>query len=333
MDARSAGWWFAAVAVSSAAVYTVWHGFQRLPDASPLQAHAAASPAPALFAPAGDAATAALPPTLQGTNAPRLPLDSRGGLARERAVRDFFDYFLTAQGQTSEPGLDALVEGTIRAQVGGKPAEAEATQLWQRYRAYLAALDKPPGGDTQPATAPEAIDFDAIARMLDQRAQLAQQHLGPWADLFFGDESREQRYAMARARILGDASLSAADKESRLHALEQSLPADQREALQRERREDAARQDMQKVLAQGGSPEQMRAAAAQFGPEAAERAAQIAGQERDWHHRYADYAAQRKQIDAQGLAPDDRQRQLTMLRQQFFPNPADARRAGAFDGE
>ncbi|MEK7988909.1 lipase chaperone, partial [Burkholderia contaminans] len=65
------------------------------PDAAP-------RPAPA-------ASDVALPASLAGSRAPRLPLGPDGHLAKAHAVRDFFDYFLLAQHDLTPAALDALV--------------------------------------------------------------------------------------------------------------------------------------------------------------------------------------------------------------------------------
>ncbi|WP_169708678.1 lipase secretion chaperone [Trinickia terrae] len=333
MNLRSLTSGIATAAVGAAAAFGIYQRFSNPPAQTPPAASTGVAATAGVTPPAvANAAVATGAAALEGATAPRLPLDAEGHLAHVRGVRDFFDYFLTARSQLSDTALDARVKAAIHTQLARKPAEAEATQLWARYDAYLSALDKLKTNDKTEPPAAATLDFDAIARSIDQRAQLASEKLGEWADVFFKDDLAEQRYALARARIMADTSLSAAEKVSRLEALEQSLPAARREALARERRDDAVRQGIQQALQQGDSPEAARAAAAQFGPQAAERAAHFAQEERDFRDRYAQYAGQRKQIDAQSLAPEDRERQLTQLRQQYFSDPANARRAAAFDG-
>ena len=273
-----------------------------------------------------------LPSHLQGTSAPPLPLDGGGRLLRVRAVRDFYDYFLIAQNQLQPAALDGLVNAAIRAQLNGKPAAAEAAQLWQRYRDYLAALEKLSGNGTQVPTE-SSMDLDAISRTLDQQAQLAAQYLGEWQTAFFGDELNQQRFALAKVRIDSDNSLSAAEKARRKLALEQSLPAAERQALERSRREEASIQGLQQALQQGDSPEKMQALAQQLGPEVAASAQQFAQQEREWKSRYQQYAEQAAQLKTQQLAPQDRVQLLAQLRRQLFASPGDALRAEAHYGE
>jgi lipase chaperone LimK len=328
MNLRTTVWGVTALALGAAAAFGVY----QWRASAPTSAMDTAIPH---VAPPGLSATATaegIPAALQGTTAPPLPLDEKGHLRRAREVRDFFDYFLTARNQLSDAALDAQVMAAIHAQTAGKPAQDEAAHLWERYRAYLAALDMLPTNNEAEAPAATTHDFDSIEHAIAQRAQLASAQLGEWAEVFFADEWSEQRYFLARARLMADTALSAAEKVHRLDRLEQNLPAAKRKAMAREQREDSARKDLQQALQQDGSPEAAQAAAQQFGPQAVERAARFAAQERDWRERYAQYAAQRAQIDAQNLAPEDHQRQLTQLRQQYFSDPGDARRAAAFDG-
>ena len=86
-------------------------------------------------------ASAGLPPSLAGSSAPRLPLDAGGHLAKSHAVRDFFDYCLTAQSDLSAPALDAFVVREIAAQLDGTVAQVEALlpRVWEVAEAIMAA--------------------------------------------------------------------------------------------------------------------------------------------------------------------------------------------------
>jgi len=83
---------------------------------------------------------------------------------------------------------------------------------------------------------------------------------------------------------------------------------------------------------QGASPDAVRAQVTQtLGPEAAERVVQMEQDEQSWQGKYADYAAQRAQIDKLNVSQQERTAQIARLRQQFFANPADAMRAASLD--
>ncbi|AJZ61657.1 lipase chaperone [Paraburkholderia fungorum] len=278
----------------------------------------------------------ALPASLDGSSPPRLPTDGHGHLARTRAVRDFFDYFLTTQNEISAATLDAVVRRQIAAQLDGTSAADEALTVWQRYNAYLKALAQLP--DSSPTQSQSQnpggakANFDALQLSLDQRDALGARLLGEWNEPFFGAESQRQHTDLARLRIASDNSLSDAQKAARLAALDAALPPEVRAAHERARQQQAALDAIAQAQKQGGSLDAMRAQITQtLGPEAAERVVQMQQADDAWQARYADYASQRAQIDKQGLPPQQHDAQVAQLRQQFFSNPGDAMRAASLD--
>lgn len=271
-----------------------------------------------------------LPTSLAGSSAPRLPLDAGGHLAKSRAVRDFFDYCLSAQSDLSSGALDALVKREIAAQLDGTAAQAEALDVWQRYRAYLAALASLPDGGADSAG---KLDIASVQLALDQREAIASRTLGEWSAPFFGAELQHQRYALARLKIARNSTLTEAQKAQQLAALDQSLSPEERATKERVQRQQAAISQIAQLQESGASPEETRAQLTQtLGPEAAQRVVQMEQEETDWRDRYASYAAQRAQIEAQGLTPQVRDAQIAQLRQRVFTRPGEALRAASLDG-
>lgn len=308
-------------------------------DASALHAESAASSAQTARASSKDMAAStsmagALPASLEGSSPPHLPTDGHGHLARTRAVRDFFDYFLTTQNEISAATLDALVRRHVAAQLDGTPAADEAVAVWQRYNAYLMALaqvpqNSPAQGQSQSGA---KLDLDALQLSLDQRDALGTRLMGEWNEPFFGAESQQQHTDLARLRVASDGSLSAAQKAARLTALDAALPPETRAAHERARQQQAALDAIGQAQKQGGSLDTMRAQITQtLGPEAAQRVVQLQQADDAWQARYADYSSQRAQIDKQDLPRQQRDAQIAQLRQQFFTNPGDAMRAASLD--
>ncbi|QQC67919.1 lipase secretion chaperone [Paraburkholderia ginsengisoli] len=278
---------------------------------------------------AGGTNLQSLPSSLDGTTAPRLPVDTNGRLARTRAVRDFFDYFLTAQDAVPAKALDELVRRSIAAQLDGRPAPDDALAVWQRYNAYRTACAQltPPGSmlDGKP-------DFNALQLVIDQRSSLADRVMGEWSEAFFGDELHQQRDDLARLRIASDTTLSDAEKRARLAMLDAALPQNVRAARERAREQQASIDAVAQMLKQGASPDAVRAQVAQtLGSDAAERVVQMQKDEQQWQTRYADYEAQRAQIGRIGLSPQDYDTQVQQLRQRLFPNAGDAMRVASLD--
>ena len=331
--------WLAFVAVGAvSAGAALW--LNRPPsahDASALHAvNAASSAQPALALSkdpaAGTSMAGALPASLDGSSPPHLPTDGHGHLARTRAVRDFFDYFLTTQNEISAATLDALVHRQIAAQLDGTPAADEAVTVWQRYNAYRAALDQLPQTSPTQSQSGAKLDLDALQLSLDQRDALGVRLMGEWNAPFFGVDSQQQHTDLARLRIASDSSLSDAQKAARLTALDAALPPETRAAHERARQQQAALDAIGQAQKQGGSLDTMRAQITQtLGPEAAQRVVQMQQADDAWQARYADYASQRTQIEQQDLPPQQRDAQIAQLRQQFFTNPSDAMRAASLD--
>jgi lipase chaperone LimK len=268
-----------------------------------------------------------LPPPLVGSSAPRLPLDALGHLAKVRAVRDFFDYFLTAQNDLDAAQLDALVTRGVAAQLGGTVAQVEALDVWNRYRAYLGALAAQPD-----LGAPGKTDLGALQLVLDQRASIADRTLGDWSKPFFGTELDRQRFDLSRVSIERDDSLTDAQKRERLAALDAKMPADER-ADQRLSAQQRATIDQIALWQQSGAtPDAMREQLARtLGTEVAERAARMQQDDASWQSRYSDYATQRARIEAGDLSPEERDARIAALRQHMFTKPGEAARAAAFD--
>ncbi|WP_414016373.1 lipase secretion chaperone [Burkholderia territorii] len=309
------------------AAAAVWHGFGRQTSPS-----AAGNAPPGRAAPGGAArpqpvlaaSDVALPASLAGSRAPRLPVGPDGHIAKVRAVREFFDYFLLARHDVMPVALDALVEREIDAQPIGAAARRDARELWPRYRACIAAFDAQPGATLAGAH----LDPDAISGELERRAALARRWLGDWSTPFFDAEFRRQHDDLDRVRIARDPTLGDAQKRERLAALDLTLPPGERDARERAARQRDAIATIARLDGQRATADALRA---QLGADVAARVARMQQDDDAWQARYRDYASERDRLDAQQLAPDARDARIAQLRERDFPDPADALRAASLD--
>lgn len=324
---------FGAAGVAAAAAVGYFNAPAGAPSAGAQAAASAAVAEPlAKRAPLGPAAAAPpVPVSLEGTTPPRLPVDALGHLRKARGVRDFFDYFLAAQNEVRADALDALVEKQIAAQLDGAAAALEALDVWRRYAAYRQALAALAPLSTTASAG--GLDLDALQSQLDRHVSLASRTLGgEWSEAFFGADWRRARYTIERWRIVRDATLTEAQKSARLGALVESLPPDERAAVEGGQRARAAVETIAKLEQQGGSIEALRAQATQaLGPQAAERIVKMRRENDAWRTKYAGYAAQRARIEAMALSPAERDAQIEGLRKRAFSNPAEALRAASLD--
>ncbi|KUE89807.1 lipase chaperone [Cupriavidus necator] len=254
---------------------------------------------------------------MRTTHVPAGPeLDAQGNLRLTRALRTYFDYFLSARHDAGgADALDRLVYDDIRRRVP-QPAAGQAWQLWQRYLAYLAEIQalaaRKPQADTNGTL--DAAQVQQL-RTLQAGRNGARQHLLPEvAAIWFGDEDDAQR-------------------RQRLAELEATLPEPLRAAREASARPQAISDTIAGMQAAGRSAQDIGAALAQaYGAEVAQRYQQQAQAGQAWQQRYDDYAARRAQIESfPGLSEQDRRQQLDALRSQAFGNPAEALQAEVVD--
>jgi lipase chaperone LimK len=290
---------------------------------------------------AADPQVPAWPQMLRGTAAPGLPVNDQGQLEHKRGVRDFFDYFLTTQSVLNPVQLDALVRQQIKVQLDGKPAANQAEALWKSYCAYLEALTQlaaAPGYSTPAIAAGGAVvgitaaDAASLQSFIEQRGALRRRFLSEWSAPFFGEEDQALLAFVTRARIAQDKTLSDAERKRRLLEIEQNLPPGERSVEQQEKQQQQWFAAIDQMRQQNLSPEAMREEVAKLkGPEFADRFVAQEQQNQAWQANYDEYAAQRNQIQAQGLSPQDQETQVEQVRAKFFPKPGDALRAAGLD--
>jgi lipase chaperone LimK len=278
------------------------------------------------------AQTTSLPASLEGSTPPRLPLDVHGRLAKTHAVREFFDYFLSAQHEVTREALEAMVRRQIATQLDGTEAERDALDIWQRYVTYRQALERL-APLVVPASAEKGPQADAIEASLDTRASLATRTMGAeWSEAFFGADWRRDRRALRRLRVTMDSTLTDAQKRARLEALDDMLPLDTRATLERQRRTRETVDTIAALQAQNVPLDALRARATEaLGAQTAERIVTMRKEDDAWRAKYADYAAQRAGIEAMGMPSAEREAQIAQLRARVFANSGEVLRATSLD--
>ncbi|SPD64225.1 Lipase chaperone LimK [Cupriavidus taiwanensis] len=328
--------WLALLPAGAAAAAVYW--LTMPPAQVPVPRQAAVAIAAGPLAPSADAAPAgaATWPSLAGVEMPAGPeADGAGTLRLTRALRTYFDYFLSARHDAGGiDALDALVHDDIRRHVH-QPAAGQAWQLWRRYVACLAEI-QPEAAHKPLADADGKLDAQQVQQLralLAQRNAARQRWLPEVAQAWFGDEQAYDEAMLARLEIVSQAGLDDAQRRQRLAELDAKLPEPLRAAREASARPQAISQTISDLQAAGRTTQDIGAALAQaYGPEVAQRYQQQAQAEQSWQQRYHDYAARRAQIEAfTGLSEQDRRLQLDTLRRQAFDNPSEVLQAEVVD--
>lgn len=305
---------------------------------APVPQRAAAVSAAGMSAPSADPlpAGAAAWPSLSGVETPAGPeADAAGNLRLTRALRTYFDYFLSARHDAGGiDALDPLVHDDIRRRVP-QPAAGQAWQLWQRYADYLAEI-RPQTARKPLANAGGTLDAAQVQQLralLAQRNAARQRWLPEVAQVWFGDEQAYDEAMLARLEVAAQAGLDEAQRRQRLAELDATLPEPLRTVREASARPQAISATIADLQAAGRSAQDIGAALAQvYGAEVAQRYQRQAQAEQSWQQRYDDYAARRAQIEAfAGLSEQDRRQQMATLRSQAFENPSEALQAEVVD--
>ena len=287
-------------------------------------------PAPAVVTPA---APPALLQGLRGTEVDgALKTDSAGNLQLDLALRDYFDYFLSAVDQT---GLDASVEALL-ADAGGRLQEPALGQLigllgdYLEYkRASLALLQQPLGAHQQAQPQAQVV---ALQQAFASLAQLRRSHFSPGAvEALFGAEEAYARYTLDSLALVARDDLSEQGQADARQRLREQLPAAMRASEERQSQAQAQQAQSERMWREGASDEQVRQALAlAYDPATVERLLLEQRNERDWQQRYRAYREQLASLHSDGLSPADRQHEQQRLRQRLF-GAADQHRVDTYD--
>jgi lipase chaperone LimK len=167
--------------------------------------------------------------------------------------------------------------------------------------------------------------------------ELRREHFGSDAEALFGEEEQTVRVALERRRIARDPSLSPEEKQQRIAAAEEALPADVRESRELARSALESKKEVDALRARGASDQEIWAARERrFGAEAADRLAALDTRRADWQRRVAGYRDARAALEREpgfaALAPAQREARIEALRAQHFSG-TELLRVRALDAE
>lgn len=268
-----------------------------------------------------------LPASLSGTSSPAgwAQVDSNGNLIPTSALRQLFEYYLSALGEEPLRQLVARIERELS--VLDEPAHSEALNILGSYMDYKLAL-----GDLESSYGQDAADslLDARRRMREIHALRRTWLDAGTAEAFFAHEEAVDRFQLEQRRINGDESLTDEQRSRAVAAAEQDLPAPLRRAREETRRFAEYEQARQELA---GDPDALKAWREDaFGAEISQRLAEVEARQRDWDQRWQAYSQERHKLDSAGLAGPEREAAIEDLRSRYFSGP-ERKRAQALDSQ
>ncbi|MFI8608458.1 lipase secretion chaperone [Pseudomonas sp. NPDC077649] len=318
--------WPAAEAVPAASVAPVG---ARVEQPAPAPVPRAAAPTPT----ATPQAPAAPLPSLAGTEVDgRLQTDAAGNLVLELALRDYFDYFLSA---VDHSGLDASIAALL-ADAGARlqePALGQLTNLLGDYldykRASLALLQQPLNARQQ--VAPQA-QLQALQQAFERLDALRRTHFSAAAqEALFGAEQAYARYTLDSLALQQRDDLGEAQRAQLHEQLRQQLPEALRASELRQEQAQAQLARSEQLWRDGADEQQVREFLAMtYDPPTVQRLLAEQRRERDWQQRYQAYRAELAGLQGQGLSAADGAQAQQRLRERLFASE-DRHRVETYD--
>lgn len=269
----------------------------------------------------------ALPPTpssLQDTEEDgSVQVDASGHLVVSAELRRLFDYYLSAMGEEGLPAIRERILASLRAKNLPAAAMDEVVRVLDDYLAYRDAA-------RAFASNQRGAALDVSAR-LEALRELRREHLGPWAEGLFGDEERVDAVSVERMKLQQDTTLSPEEREHRIAALEEQLPAEYR-ASRDEALRPLQQQTVERELVESGATaEDLRQhRLATVGPEATERLEAMDREESEWKRRLAEFRSRREALGQSEPNPAARQAAVQRLLFDSF-TPEERLRVEALD--
>lgn len=217
-------------------------------------------------------------------------------LVVDAELAHLFDYYLAGLGEKPLEAIRVEIGRELDRRLKPGPA-AEARRLLGQYLDYKRALVELERSLPKPAS----LTAGARAR-LEAMQQLRQRYFSQdESDGLFGASDAYDTDAIARLEINADTSLTPAQRQQKLAALDARLPPALREQREAPTRVVRLEDEVQRRRAEGaGDNEIYQLRAATLSPAAADRLAEVDRDEADWQRRIASYQAQRRQLQARG---------------------------------
>ncbi|MGE8505558.1 MAG: lipase secretion chaperone [Pseudomonas sp.] len=319
-----------------------WRWPAAVPETAPV---AALTVAPMQAAPGEvSASSAATPDDTQAPVAATLPslvdtevdgqlrTDAAGNLVLDLAVRDYFDYFLSA---VDHSGLDTVIEALL-ADAGRRlpePALGQMISLLGDYldykRASMALMQQPL--DAQQQVEPKA-QLQALQSAFARLDELRRAHFSAAAqEALFGAEQAYARFTLDSLALQQRDDLGEAQRAQMLEQLRERLPDALRASEQRQQLALEQLQRSEQLWRDGADEQQVREFLAMtYDPHTVQRLLDEQRRERDWQQHYQAYRNELASLQGRGLSEADGEQLQRQLRERLFSSE-DRHRVETYD--
>ena len=262
----------------------------------------------------------------------QLRTDAAGNLVLDLAVRDYFDYFLSA---VDHSGLDAVIEALL-ADAGRRlpePALGQMISLLGDYldykRASMALMQQPL--DALQQVEPKA-QLQALQSAFARLDELRRAHFSAAAqEALFGAEQAYARYTLDSLALQQRDDLGEAQRAQRLEQLRERLPEALRESEQRQQLALEQLQRSEQLWRDGADEQQVREFLAMtYDPQTVQRLLDEQRRERDWQQHYQAYRNELASLQGRGLSEADGEQLQRQLRERLFSSE-DRHRVETYD--
>ncbi len=261
-------------------------------------------------------------PTLEGTDIDgQLKVGEDGQLVVDIAVKDFFDYFLSATAEVSpERALDEM----LRVASESLPPEnfLQVQSMLDNYLAYKEAAISLMARPMLPHDQ-QTIEYQLqmMEEGIKELRELRRQHMPEnQVEAFFGLEEAYEDFTIASIRIQNDPNLSPEQMQLALQAQRDQLPELIRQTENQLHEDMQTTQEINQILLSDLRDSEVANTLKEKGlsDNAIQEALDFRKQQQIFDQQYVLYQQERKQLISAGLSKEDIERQTHYLLEKYF---------------
>ncbi|UZE95369.1 lipase secretion chaperone [Alkalimarinus alittae] len=245
-----------------------------------------------------------------------LRIDDNGNLIVEKPVKQLFDYFLNVSGEVPRAELIMQIKQGI-ADYLTEPAQSQALKLFDDYLVYQAALQTEINSGLYQVTPGNLDDLEASYQT---RSQLRSFHLGnEAASAFFGDEEARDWYTVGKLRLNANTSLSDAERQAELSALESTLPENHKKVMYKQREREAIRTKIDDLRTNNADIYTLQEEwSKHYDNETVERFVNLETTRNEWNNRYQAYLQKKERMSVNFASKEAYNQALDQLKSSMF---------------